>query len=572
MLGIAPTDDRREIRKAYTKALKALDVDADPASFFALREAMETASQWGTETPWYLEDSDLLTDSDDLPIEDGFADEFPEATDETEDWDRQWRPSLPPDGKSALDQACAELERLLFDEDQADAGRIAQLGAAILADPELENVDRLTAVEQWLAQAIPASSPRSDPLIGPAIARFGWDKVGRTWRRDFDVDEVLSRRRDLRWLAACSRPLERHHAAIAELRGPARERINLRELGLTREVRDFLYEMDQDHPSLCRNFDEAKLAWWRAYFRGRHLPVDFWPLLILIPPTLTFAALIFVAVLRGNLLAGLLFYPFAVLLTAGAMLLTEEISARARERAERRMYDDSPGGAEWIVLGAMLLPPASILGLNISALGWSLAAASLAMLAAAHWLGPASSSLDFMFVPDFKEPALPTAAFIASIAIALALAPPMVPALILPVGVMCWLAYWGADAVAALLTRHSRWFQVTAMLAASALVLGSAVIVYFAHTDWPLPAYSTVLIPVALVAAHLATSASLVAVILIEWPIRLIALILYFVVGRFFAELGQTVVLGLCVYGIAVAIVKLGVSLVQLRSAPQEQG
>jgi hypothetical protein len=42
-LGLEPTDETRAIRRAYSKRLKAIDVDADPGAFIALRYALNTA-------------------------------------------------------------------------------------------------------------------------------------------------------------------------------------------------------------------------------------------------------------------------------------------------------------------------------------------------------------------------------------------------------------------------------------------------------------------------------------------------------------------------------------------------
>ncbi|KCX66197.1 hypothetical protein J567_4524 [Acinetobacter baumannii 754286] len=42
-LGIEPTDNQREIKKAYAKQLKLIDQDTQPEEFILLREALETA-------------------------------------------------------------------------------------------------------------------------------------------------------------------------------------------------------------------------------------------------------------------------------------------------------------------------------------------------------------------------------------------------------------------------------------------------------------------------------------------------------------------------------------------------
>jgi tetratricopeptide (TPR) repeat protein len=51
VLGLAPTTDQRLIRKAYATRLKALDTEADPAGFRALREAYEAALARAVQAP-----------------------------------------------------------------------------------------------------------------------------------------------------------------------------------------------------------------------------------------------------------------------------------------------------------------------------------------------------------------------------------------------------------------------------------------------------------------------------------------------------------------------------------------
>jgi len=42
-LGIAPTADTMEIRRAYARRLKSIDADGDPTAFQRLRQALEAA-------------------------------------------------------------------------------------------------------------------------------------------------------------------------------------------------------------------------------------------------------------------------------------------------------------------------------------------------------------------------------------------------------------------------------------------------------------------------------------------------------------------------------------------------
>ncbi|MFN3389649.1 MAG: hypothetical protein ACK40O_12030, partial [Allosphingosinicella sp.] len=57
ILGIDPTDDRREVKRAYSRILKTIDVDADPAAFVRLRGALDQALAWGAQLDWYGDDA-----------------------------------------------------------------------------------------------------------------------------------------------------------------------------------------------------------------------------------------------------------------------------------------------------------------------------------------------------------------------------------------------------------------------------------------------------------------------------------------------------------------------------------
>jgi len=72
-LGIDPTGDEREIKRAYAKKLKEIDVEAEPAKFIALRKQFEQAQ---SQARWIGADAD---DDDDDDGDADWADDGDEA-------------------------------------------------------------------------------------------------------------------------------------------------------------------------------------------------------------------------------------------------------------------------------------------------------------------------------------------------------------------------------------------------------------------------------------------------------------------------------------------------------------
>lgn len=267
ILGIDPTDDRREVKRAYSRILKTIDVDADPAAFVRLRGALDQALAWGAQLDWYGDDAPEegggeaapAAAASDLAETDGTPeDEEADGGDDFFDWD-QWdvRPAPPAEG--AVGTLCRDLDAALTGEAAPAPERVAALGDAILTHPELGHIDRAREVEQWLADAIAGSFPRSDPLVDPAIDHFGWDKGG-SLRRDWAVERVVRRSDDLRYLAEVSQPFHGHNAALEELKGPPRRRLGLWQLGRAADVRKFLAVLDE-RDTIAADLDPESLAW-----------------------------------------------------------------------------------------------------------------------------------------------------------------------------------------------------------------------------------------------------------------------------------------------------------------------
>ena len=573
LLGIAPTDDRDEIRRAYAKALKSIDVDADPAAFMALRQALEDSLAWGAATPFWEgeewpEDSPL---PDEIVLDGASGTEEPIAAAWDDDWwSGESRPALPDRRGGAVDAALTELDDLLFGEGVPDPQRVAALGQALLADPELENVGRLTEVEQWLVRAIAASPPRSDPLIAPAGARLGWDEARRHWRRDHDLDRILQRWRDLHFLGQCRRAGHVHHVALEELTGSPRSTLGLGELALSRDVAAFMEAVDSDHPSLLRDLDPDSVAWWRAYLHRRHLPADFWTLMCIGTLGLTLiGALAFVGP-KGSPLLAASFLPLAAGLTFAIIFFVSDMLARRREAIKRRRINgdmDGPRRLGFVLCGLALPPLAAVLPEG-EVSGWASLACAAALCAAVGW-SAITRPPEFLF--STRANFLPVmAALIATQSIAI-LQDDATVRLLPPLIALAWIGYWGADSAQDWLLGAERGRRVAVVTASFALTLGTAAILATDSFPWPPELIVVALVPVAIIAAHLATSAGSIHAPWIEWLLRVPALIFYFASGSFIEQFGQGLFLTLSSYGLACALLHVSLALRQEWPAPADR-
>jgi hypothetical protein len=535
LLGLAPTDDKREVKRAYARTLKTIDVDADPQAFIALREAMEAASAWGTRTPWWEQDDPEIEDAPVGEPEEGEgASPDPEPYEdyddpEDEDW-QNWRPERPvffDQGPGAL---IGELEDLLYAAEAPEPERVEALGAALLTHPDLDHVDQAVAVERWLAQAIASNFPRSDPLIEPAAARFVWRDNARL--RDWEIGRIMQRREDLRFRALLERPHHPHRRAFAELSGPPRARLPLTEIGLAADVADFLALLP-GRPTLEADLDPRSVAWWRDYFVGPHLPRRFglwWGSLT--------ALLTLFAFLAINPAEDLL-VPFLGSLAGAAALSFAGIKAwshfAAWQRREReRHWERERPPARTLALtaaAALVLPPVAAL-LPAS---WPYAALAIALTLALGWQVLRSGWIN----PEWAEPSnrprvfLPAVAGIAGLLGAMQLVPAAAAMLGLPLLLAAWSgSYLFApcrDLPAALPPPRRIAFALGGLLA---LLAGAAALGLTYQLELR-PTLVLALVPCTLLAAHLATAFSDVDVHHYEWPLRFLLAVLYFAASFF---------------------------------------
>lgn len=244
-----PTTDRSVIRKAYAARLKAMDVDADPAAFEALRDARDAA---------LARAADPVAAVDVEPV-------MPETLSAA---------SVEPEPEvdalaEAMNAHFHALEALLFPghDDPPTAEELAEIdrhGRALLADPRLEQVDFATGAERWFAETLAASVPRSDPLLEPAAAAFGWIERRADYALSADAHAIVERIAATRYVALVSDPKHRLHKAWVELTRDDDSRRNW--LTSPTDIRDLLSTVRQRYPDVERRMNPNRVARWSKVF------------------------------------------------------------------------------------------------------------------------------------------------------------------------------------------------------------------------------------------------------------------------------------------------------------------
>lgn len=204
-LDLDPTTDRSAIRKAYAARLKAMDVDDDPAGFATLREARDAALAGVAETV--------------VEAEPAFEPEAPSPPSDEVEGEPDPELAAFHDAINAHFQA---LDALLFPgrDEPPTAEELAAIehhGRALLADPRLEQVDFATGAERWFAEMLSASIPRSDPLLEPAAAVFGWIDRRNDYALSAEALAIVERIGAIRFTKLLDDPTHRFHRAWVEL-------------------------------------------------------------------------------------------------------------------------------------------------------------------------------------------------------------------------------------------------------------------------------------------------------------------------------------------------------------------
>lgn len=316
-LEIPESADAAEIRRAYARKLKALDVDADPGAFAELREARDYAlgiaagrissadherkgspdspgggfNAYGTCSapivPFEGDVSGLIgvtvpqsAAGSTVQLVPGFraANEQPECPLTDPDWSA---PSLQCDqlegvidaGKpihfAAHDQAIWEMllgaetdPQSLLTEEELES--LCHNLERLLNDPQMASVSHYANVEQWLAEVLARSVPRSDPALVKVADFFGWQARAGTIGQAPAIEFINQRLSMFDFMAAVQQPGHRLHRAWRELIRPANEHSKRGMFVRSSRVAELISTIRKEHPALEASFDWYRVAMWEG--------------------------------------------------------------------------------------------------------------------------------------------------------------------------------------------------------------------------------------------------------------------------------------------------------------------
>lgn len=264
-LGLEPTDDVAAIRKAYARRLKGIDVEADPAAFITLRGSLETALAYAACPEIGEEETDgdagAITVSFEAPVFDSTGSIAVDSW-EVDDWTA---PDLSP-ADDAGDGAgrFARLESLLFDDDEEEALDRDALATAlreILDHPNMDKIEHEADVQQWLADLLAHSIPRSDPIIPTVVTRFGWEAGAGQWDRPWALETLVDRHRSLALIDRLADPTNELHKAWLDLtsRAPA---LGFNRFWVRRDVRRLLKLIREQYQAAEPWLERHRVALW----------------------------------------------------------------------------------------------------------------------------------------------------------------------------------------------------------------------------------------------------------------------------------------------------------------------
>jgi hypothetical protein len=254
ILGIEPTSDTREIRRAYARKLKQTNPEDDAEGFQELRAAYELALQ--------------LANGGGQPAE---PEPAPQTHYQPESAPAAGQPPAPID--QTMQDAATLYEALvtaLRRDDQSFDARVLQSAFDdLIHSPALQRFDIYQRAEVAVADLLVHHIPRADPIIEAAIRHFEWQNREQEQSLPPAARGVLARLYDTQFLSSLGKSDPELAAAYQRLLDETPSRKHWLRSALFAKPREpeMIELLRQRHPNLYNQIPPATLQWWQEFWR-----------------------------------------------------------------------------------------------------------------------------------------------------------------------------------------------------------------------------------------------------------------------------------------------------------------
>jgi hypothetical protein len=253
-LGIPPTREIGDIRRAYAARLKECHPEENPDAFQRLREAYEAAlraargaaTAAGSAPPTAVKEAVGPVQSQTTTPE--VISSQPASEDQRH-----------------VEAAIARLEGLLKDPGQPDPIALESALNAVLDTPGAFHVGSWNALERRLARLLVESAAKSDPILDMVVQRLGWARADVVTARAKEVVAAVTRVADLATVTKLRSGTDPDARAFQLLSQPAPKSWMMRRvktLYFDHAVRDFFNKTLRARPTLAQWLDKASVDIW----------------------------------------------------------------------------------------------------------------------------------------------------------------------------------------------------------------------------------------------------------------------------------------------------------------------